>query len=843
MRESKKQDLLRGGVDMKTFLEAKGDTAVFTFGRFNPPTTGHEKLIDALAKQQQKNSGSLMYVYPSHSQDAKKNPLPHSRKVAYMKKMFRKYARNIITSKSRNVFDIAVELHNKGHRAVVMVVGSDRVQEFDRLLNQYNGVEGKHGYYGFDDIRVVSAGERDPDAEGVEGMSASKMRAAAAKGDFDSFQMGLPRNFGDAKKLFDDIRKNMGVREQNWTDEEIMRDAYIRGEVWNVGDVVETKLGDEGTIIRKGTNYVVFENMQRVWLHDLVEEPKKITKTKQAKGDVADVKGTQPAKYYSKDAEGDEMSKSTKIARARHFAKGGSRDDAPGDKGAKTKPSQYTKKFKQMYGEVDVKIPVELLKLYNLGMKLPAGSAKHKEVMKKIDDMRKKLNIKEQDDKEKPKSDQAKKRDEFEKLQKAKRVAALQYRIAKDQETVAKMSQTERKLSDGEKDKLKDLEKDIDKKDFIDRYGKEEGESIYYATLTKLAKGESIEEKDNPCWDTHKQVGMKKKNGKMVPNCVPKEEIEEINLPALIKSVIHRATHPKGYAKMLQAYIEMVKDQGNKHSNKFYASKVATMFGMSTVFPLVDYINKLVKKGMLPTTLMAQYEVEESIQLDEKIAGLVNKSEKTGVPYSILKKSYDRGMAAWKGGHRPGASQQQWAFARVNSMLTGGKADPDLQAQIKKGGYKKKKKASKESIEEWYSDNETIALYQGRYGDEWLKKLNNTYEKMLSKLDEETCCEDCDNLYDHVIMESEYQGKKVKLNDPIRTSENPNKKFKVYVKNEKGTVVVVRFGDPNMGINRDDPKARKAFRSRHSCDDNPGPKWKARYWSCYQWRAGAEVDN
>ena len=223
---------------MKTFKEARGDTAVFTFGRFNPPTTGHEKLIDALGKEQGKNAGSLMYVYPSHSQDAKKNPLPHARKVAYMKKMFRKYAKNIITSKSRNVFEIATELHNKGHRAIVMVVGSDRVAEFDNLLNKYNGVEGKHGYYGFDDIRVVSAGERDPDAEGVEGMSASKMRAAAAQGDFDSFKMGLPRNFGDAKKLYDDVRKNMGVREQNWTDEEVMRDAYSRGEVWNVRDVV-----------------------------------------------------------------------------------------------------------------------------------------------------------------------------------------------------------------------------------------------------------------------------------------------------------------------------------------------------------------------------------------------------------------------------------------------------------------------------------------------------------------------------------------------------------------------------------------------------------------------------
>ena len=972
---------------MKTFKEARGDTAVFTFGRFNPPTTGHEKLIDALAKQQGKNAGSLMYVYPSHSQDAKKNPLPHARKIAYMKKMFRKYAKNIITSKSRNVFEIATELHNKGHRAVVMVVGSDRVAEFDNLLNKYNGVEGKHGYYGFDDIRVVSAGDRDPDAEGVEGMSASKMRAAAAQGDFDSFKMGVPRNFGDAKKLYDDVRKNMGVREQNWTDEEIMRDAYIRGEVWNVGDVVKTKLGEEGTIIRKGTNYVVFEDMQRVWLHDLVEEPKKITKTKQAKGDVADVKGSQPAKYYSKDAEGDEMSKSTKIARARYFAKGGSRGPAPGDKGAKTKPSQYTKKFKQMYGEQEKE-------------KKPAQS------------------------------DQAKKRDEFEKLQKAKRIAALQYRMAKDAETVAKMSQTERKLTDAEKDKLKKYEKDIDIKDFIDRYGEEEGKSIYYSTLTKMAKGESL-------WaNIHKKrqrikrgagERMRKKGEKGAPTPAQMkrakgESIDEINVPAIIKSVISRMTHPKGYAMMLQKYVEMVKDGRGKHNNRFYASRVAQLFGLNSVFPLVDYINKLVNSGKLPQALMAQYDQNESyeigkdyadhtkeidpysapqnekstlkkdkklpnlmipkkgkggvtkfmrrknlqklaaqqfgdideqskheitvgnyttkffymcgsaqkvmkkyadkdgaeeltrmqdvfykmekdaldnggaseeqkkkaqilydkiiakakeggienevdkymklhltsmtkgdpklgfgrtdlsedLQIDEKIAGLVNKSEKTGVPYSILKKSYDRGMAAWKGGHRPGATQQQWAFARVNSMLTGGKADPDLQKQAKK--YKKKKKASKESVEEWFSSDETIQQYQERYGDEWLKKLNNTYEKMLSKLDEESCCEDCENHFDHVIMEAEYQGKKVKLNDPIRTSENPNKKFKVYVKNEKGKVVVVRFGDPNMAINRDDPERRKSFRARHNCDD-PGPKTKARYWSCFQWRAGAKVDN
>lgn len=104
----------------------------------------------------------------------------------------------------------------------------------------------------------------------------------------------------------------------------------------------------------------------------------------------------------------------------------------------------------------------------------------------------------------------------------------------------------------------------------------------------------------------------------------------------------------------------------------------------------------------------------------------------------------------------------------------------------------------------------------------------------------EYCCESC---HDIIFEEAEYDGRKVKLNDPIRTSENKNKKFKVYVKNENGKVVVVRFGDPTMSINRDDPAKRKGFRARHGCDKDPGPKWKAKYWSCYQWRASAKVDN
>jgi len=208
---------------------------------------------------------------------------------------------------------------------------------------------------------------------------------------------------------------------------------------------------------------------------------------------------------------------------------------------------------------------------------------------------------------------------------------------------------------------------------------------------------------------------------------------------------------------------------------------------------------------------------DEDFQLNEKIEGLVNKSEKSGISYSILKKVYDRGMGAYKTGHRPGTTPQQWAFARVNSFITGGKtrttADADLWKQHKG-----------KSEEKDYADH--------------TRKVTSEYVK---KLKTESCCESCDEHFDHVIMESEYQGRKVKLNNPFRTPDGP-KKFSVYVKNEKGNVVKVNFGDPNSEIKRDNPAKRNSFRARHNCD-NPGPKWKARYWSCYQWRANAKVDN
>src|SRR6056300_244817 len=139
---------------MKSFSElreARDNTVVFTFGRFNPPTTGHEKLITKLSDVAKQNSATYM-VFPSHSQNPKKDPLPHAKKIAYMRAMFPKHKKNIIATNERNVFQIASGIYDKGYDSVIMVVGSDRVQEFESLLGKYNNVEGRHGFYNFKNI-------------------------------------------------------------------------------------------------------------------------------------------------------------------------------------------------------------------------------------------------------------------------------------------------------------------------------------------------------------------------------------------------------------------------------------------------------------------------------------------------------------------------------------------------------------------------------------------------------------------------------------------------------------------------------------------------------------------
>jgi hypothetical protein len=199
----------------KTFyniFEAKDKGACFTFGRFNPPTTGHAKLVDRLIKV---SKGFQPIIFTSHSNDKRKNPLSHKDKIKYLRLFFGRKV-DVVDSPSRTIFNIVHELYEQGYKNIRMVVGSDRVREFDVLIKKYNSVKARHGFYNFDNIEVVSAGERDPDADDVSGMSASKMRQYAEDGDFDNFKQGVPKSGAKhAEKLYKAVRKGMGINEGN----------------------------------------------------------------------------------------------------------------------------------------------------------------------------------------------------------------------------------------------------------------------------------------------------------------------------------------------------------------------------------------------------------------------------------------------------------------------------------------------------------------------------------------------------------------------------------------------------------------------------------------------------
>ena len=330
----------------------------FTFGRMNPPTVGHGKVMDALAVK----SGKSDYkVFVSQSQDAKKNPLSYTDKIKHTRKMFPKHARNIVVDKSvKTAINAMVVLYDQGYRSVTMVVGEDRITEFEVLLNKYNGQKARHGFYNFKSIKIVSAGKRDPDAAGVEGMSASKQRENASKNDFVSFSQGVPKSMSDkeTRKLFNDVRKGMGLKEAlefrihlELKPVSETREQYVARALFEVGDTVVIKESDEvATVSVLGANYVIVETndgkKMRKWL-DSVE----IVEAQDP--DIKDREGTQPARYHAG------LKKSTKVKRDAHFKKHGKKADdddsaykpAPGDKTAKTKPSKYTKSFKDMYDE------------------------------------------------------------------------------------------------------------------------------------------------------------------------------------------------------------------------------------------------------------------------------------------------------------------------------------------------------------------------------------------------------------------------------------------------------------------------------------------------------------
>ena len=853
---------------MRRFIdltEQKGQI-VFAFGRFNPPTTGHEKLISKVAQV----SGSSPYrIYPSFSQNPKKDPLPHTLKVAYMRKMFSKHARNIVADKdAKTAINVAVKLYDEGFKDLVMVAGSDRVKEFSSLLKNYNGVEGKrHGFYKFDRIDVVSAGERDPDAEGVEGMSASKMRAAAVEGDFDSFQQGVPKGFKDAKKLYSDVRKYMGIREERHMGEmdehEEVRDAYLTGRIWNVGDIVEAN-GIQGKVVRKGTNYIAFHDeegrVHKAWLHEIELD--------------------EASSVYKKTATKAKNKEGTMYA----FGRDKKLDGQPEEKGGYS-----VWKLKQNYaggvrGGISKKwVYVEKDLSYSDAVKLMNKKLKYKGFNEEAElDER---NYAKEYANYHGKPEQIARRSS---RNKARRAMGDKVKVGMDvghkdndplnnepdnlrNEDPSKNRREprlrEEELSGAEKEKMKDYEKKIPKKDFIDRYGKERGERIYYATITNMAK----------------------KNA---------EEIEESPITGVLRKV-NQVTHPKQYDAIVKAYVKSRKDDPKK-TTSFAIDKIVRQYGGIDVRSVIDYINKLVKKGVLPKELKAGREVmsQEDIVKEWYESEVIRESyqDKYGDDWWWkLNEVHDRMLEKLGICCEDCISEQEMKCPPATKDLALNTKNRD--ATTKKYNYgplnvdepgdywekiakhwKTSVEAAKKSLcancvafdisprmkdclpgDTFDDDGELgycwmhhFKCHSARSCHTWAKggpiskdsESHEWQERAFGK-EKETKSETVSftnfrkfNKWDEISEGAEYDGRSVKLNNPTK---GDRKKYKVYVKNDKGNVVKVEFGDPNMEIKRDDPARRRSFRARHNCE-NPGPKWKARYWSCKFWSAKSVTD-
>ena len=966
----------------KDLTEAK-ETAAFTIGRFNPPTVGHEKVIDSLVK---KSGGNSTYIFPTHSQDSARNPLPHALKIAYMRKMFPKYKNNILVDKARNVFEIANTLYNKGHTSVICVVGSDRVKEFETLLNKYNGVEGKkHGFYKFDSIKVISAGQRDPDADDVSGMSASKMRDAAKDGNKDLFLQGLPKGFRDGDKLYRDVRKYMGIREEremgDMSDFEYIRDQYLTGKIWNIGDIVEAN-NVSGEIVRRGTNYLSFVEdngkVHKAWLYEIeikerksaLQKLKDFDKSRAASGKPPIFTDKKPPKFvrmkkkggmstmnvptddidkwekkgYSitekfefneafpisvtvKDKKGKTHTTSTRDLRGAthalliHYKEIPPAKIMPATK--ETKPSKTTvnlgtekelaKQAKHMLrthpsakyatGAEVVKLDQKMVKGATLDERnyrkeydnyqgrpeqIARRSSRNK--ARRIMGDKTKIgmdvghkdnnplnndpdNLKNEDPsdnrreprlrvKEKlgPNADQGDYIDDFQKSD------APQFK-GKSQEKRKKMAiaaflskNEEVKLDELRIDPKKSSEKDIKHqikyhekmRDFYSgnaRSKKSQNDEI--KRLKGILKDRGFKEevklpKDDLNWvKTGGSFGKKRK----FPTFVVKKEGNKYKAYDEQNKMSFKAASNtlEGLGKLLKPYIEKrtgswkfeevkqdkdIKDKEGTQPSKYYAGGMAK----STKDKRATHFKKK-KEGPAPGDASA--ETKPSVHtkkfkqmygetvLDEKITALVNKSEKSGISYGILKKVYDRGMAAYKTGHRPGTTSQQWALARVNSFITKGKgtwgkADADLAKQVE---------AVEEACCDDCLDEQENPCWDG-YKQVGTKMKNG--KRVPNCVPEETEV----NGWGEISEKSEYDGKSVELNNPTK---GDRKKYKVYVRNDKGNVVKVEFGDPNMEIKRDDPARRAAFRARHNCDQKKD-KTTAGYWSCKFWSSKSVTD-
>ena len=665
-KDKKKNDaVVKNTIDINPSLEeAASQTVVFSFGRMNPPTIGHEKLVDkinAVAKQ----NNAMPHLYLSQSYDSKKNPLPYATKIALAKKAFG----NMVTkSRSKTIMQVAKELEDMGHTKLIMVAGSDRVEEFKTLLNKYNGKD-----YTFDSIEVVSAGERDPDAEGAEGMSASKMRAAASAGDEKAFKSGLPKKLQSfASKVYQAVRDGMKIAEE--MEQELGEDLMFEA-------VLSVAARKKRAMAFKKSKAKIMRGRKIAAKKMASPEKLKLRARKKAieiiRKKVAGAKGTD----YKNLSPSEKMSIDKKVEKKKGAIAKIAKKQFQG-----VKKAEKERLAKVRQGPVEESVNEAVAPEVKKGDTITVSKSERQYKMGGIVDPKTKL----------PSESDKMVVQKITKSSKGRK-AHLTYQDSKKRGGYAIylddmpdfMSVTVESVNEEFENLFEREDKDIG-----DKKGSQPAK--YHSGLAKSTK----QKRDA-------QFSKAAEKDSDDASAYPDKHAGDSD------AVTKTSTHTKRYHQMFG------KESTVKHDQRFKRYRVNMVKPVELdekgFIEEVDY--------MLDDVLNEMF---EEVLVEKSLEGLKKKSEKSGISYGILKKVYDRGMAAWRTGHRPGAGQEQWAYARVNSFITKGKgtwgkADADLAAKVRgeevdlgEGAVDTAKAAIKREANSWRTDGHYL-----ENGEEW----------------------------------------------------------------------------------------------------------------------------
>ena len=753
-KKEKDEILNKNAIEINpTLKEAPDKTVVLGWGRMNPITVGHEKLVNKIKSVARANSATPL-IYITHSQDAKKNPLDYDTKVTLAKKAFGNTV--IQKSKSKTIMQVMKEVEG-GYSKVILVVGQDRVTEFDKLLKKYNGKD-----YTFDSIEVVSAGDRDPDAEGVEGMSASKMRAAAASGKFDQFKSGLPRKLKrDAQDIYDLVRGGMKIAEMMELDEAVMNLQQRRQRALTmrkyankiaaakkrmakkkapIGKLKQRARKAAIKILRtkvagktKGANYANLNPQEKMKIDQLVAKKSAVV-DKIAKRMLPQIKKDELTRLANLNKESFELQEG-KMKEFDSYVKSGK--DA---KWISKKMGMDLKTVKDIiaYLSESVDLNAEFEALYEASCgthteEKPKKRRFHQMYSKKTGKLL--LDRRFKVFRNAPKDDDTEANNAMLKAQRAcedfetdKSLISFIEQVTNDISDSVNLAEDKRQTAIQEKAIKSGFAYEILEQVYergLDSYQESEtitAEQWAFARVNSfISGGKNTIEEDADLYEARKKQNSSardrlakglKKHGYDVDKIIKrakdaKKEGLEIGTDE-IKKTYAKDTPGQSIDEAFEDMFEARQDSDIKDKEGTQPAKYYTGLAKSTKSKRDAHFKKGANMdddnpaAYKPAPGDAEAETKpskhtkkfkdmygESLQLDEDATkALKNKAEKSGMPLGILRKVYDRGVAAWRTGHRPGTNPQQWGLARVNSFVTKssgtwGKADADLAKKVR----------------------------------------------------------------------------------------------------------------------------------------------------------------